>query len=104
MKYLFAPICVLHVYAVGYEVHARPPFLLIGFHSIGCQCTLINFSQYKARVYIQVSHFLWPLFRKAKCCGVPSRTILKVGCAMGKKKVAELCHRQMSNEVRVIYC
>jgi hypothetical protein len=30
LKYLFAPICAFHKYAVGYEVYHHPPFLLIG--------------------------------------------------------------------------
>jgi hypothetical protein len=52
LKYLFVPICALHMYAVGHEVYHNPPFLLIGLHSIGCKCKLINFSQYNLRVYI----------------------------------------------------
>jgi hypothetical protein len=28
-----------------------------------------------------------PPFRKAKFCGVPSRAIVKVGCAVGRKRL-----------------
>jgi hypothetical protein len=50
--YLFASICTFHIYKVGYEVYHHPPFLLIGLHNIGRMCKLINFNQYKLRVYI----------------------------------------------------
>jgi hypothetical protein len=43
-KYLFAPICVFHVYVVGYEVYHHPPFLQIDLRSTGCKCKLTNFN------------------------------------------------------------
>jgi hypothetical protein len=52
LKYLFAPICTFHRYAVGYEVYYNPPLFLIDLHSIGSKCKLINFNQYNLRVYI----------------------------------------------------
>jgi hypothetical protein len=52
LKYLFAFISTFHMYAVGYEVYHYPSFLLVGLHSIGCKCKLINFNQYDLRIYI----------------------------------------------------
>jgi predicted Abi (CAAX) family protease len=37
LKYLFAPICAFHLYAVGYKVYHHPQFLLTGLYSIGCK-------------------------------------------------------------------
>jgi hypothetical protein len=91
MKYLFAPICAFHMYTVGCEVYYHPSLLLIGLHTIVCKCTLINFNQYNLKVYTYDPHFsatycCVPPFSKAKFCGVPSRDIVKVGCAGGRKR------------------
>jgi hypothetical protein len=46
---------------------------------------IINFNQYNLSIYIQDPHFFVatycfvPPFHKAKFCGVPSQTIVKVG-------------------------
>jgi hypothetical protein len=59
-------------------VYHHPPFLLIGLHSIGFKCKLINFNQYNLRFYIQDLNFFAamycfaPPFHKAKFYGVPS--------------------------------
>jgi hypothetical protein len=52
MKYLFAPICAFHMYAVGYEVYHHPPCLQIGLHSTGHKCKEINFNQHNLMVCI----------------------------------------------------
>jgi hypothetical protein len=91
MKYLFAPICAFHMYAVGYEVNHHPPFSVRRLHITGCKCKLINFNQYNLRVCIYAFFFVAtysfvPPFRKAKFRGVPSRAMVKFGCAVGTKK------------------
>jgi hypothetical protein len=84
------------MYAVGYEVYHHPQFSLTGLHNTVCKCNLINFNQYNLRAYrpaffVTMYCFVLP-FCKAKFCGVPSEAIVKVGCAVGKKKkVAEHC-------------
>jgi hypothetical protein len=79
------------MYAVGYEVYHHPPYLLIGLHGTGCKCKLINLNQYNLRVYIGPAYFVAtyfvPPFREAKFCDVPSLVIIKVGCAVGKKRL-----------------
>jgi hypothetical protein len=40
-------------------------------------------------VFFVVTYYFVPAFHTAKFCGVPSKAIGEVGCAMGKRKVAE---------------
>jgi hypothetical protein len=37
MKYLFTPICAIHMYAVSYELYNHPSISPIGLHNIGCR-------------------------------------------------------------------
>jgi hypothetical protein len=60
IKYLFAPICAFHMYAVGYEVFHHPPFILIVLHSTGFKRRWINFNQCMLSIYVQDPHFLYP--------------------------------------------
>jgi hypothetical protein len=92
LKHLFAPISAFHVYAVRYEVYHHPPFELIGLHRIWCKCQFINFNQYNTNLHIGFAFFVATYcfvtpFRKAKFCGVPSRAIVKVWCAVGVKRL-----------------
>jgi hypothetical protein len=78
------------MYAVGYKVYHHPPVLLMGIHSTGCKCKLINYNEYNLRVYIYISHFYGHVlfcahYLKAKLCGVPSRAILKLGVPCVKR-------------------
>jgi hypothetical protein len=80
------------MYVVGYKVYHHSLFLLIHLHSIGCKHKLFNFNQYNLRIYIEDQQFFVdrycfvPSFLKAKFYGVPSRDIVKVGHAVGKRR------------------
>jgi hypothetical protein len=68
------------------------PFLLIGLHSTGYKGKLIIFNQYNLSISYRICVFVatycfLPYFLKAKFWGVPSRTIVKVGCAVGKNRL-----------------
>jgi hypothetical protein len=76
-------ICLLHVRGRLRSV-SPSPIVTTGLHSIGYKYKLINFNQCSLRVYTYC--FASP-FRKAKFCGVPSRANVKVGCAVGKRKL-----------------
>jgi hypothetical protein len=39
--------------------------------------------------FFMATYCFVPPFHKAKFCGVPSRATVKLGCAVGKEKVAE---------------
>jgi hypothetical protein len=46
-----------------------------------------------------ITYCFIPPFSKAKFFGVPSRTVVKVGCSLGKKNVAEHCCRGHSYDL-----
>jgi hypothetical protein len=72
-----------------------PPVLLKALHSIICKCKLINFSQYKLRVYLQDPHYmLWPRIIMY-CLSVRQNFVplLRFGVPWVKRKVAENWNR-----------
>jgi hypothetical protein len=85
-------LCLSHI--GGRLRNTSSSILIAGLNSIVHKSKLINFNQYNLMIYIYDPHFCGNVFfctpfRKAKLCGVPSRAIVKAGCAVVKKMVAD---------------
>jgi hypothetical protein len=80
-------LCLPYVHGSLRNVSISPTFTNSP-NSIKGKSKLINFKLYNLKVYtfFVATYCFVPSFRKAKSCGVPSRAIVKVGCAVGKKR------------------
>jgi hypothetical protein len=89
---MLSDLCLPHVSGRLQSVSPPPLCLLIGLHSTGCKCKLINFNQCNLRVYIEDQHFcghascLPPSVRRnfVLC---PRESLLKFGVPWVKKRL-----------------
>jgi hypothetical protein len=91
-------LCLPYVHGSLRNVSIPPTFTNTP-NSIKGKSKLINFKLYNLKVYtfFVATYCFVPSFRKAKSCGVPSRAIVKVGCAVGKKRSRDTGLRNQNN-------